>query len=126
MENKGGNYKTVKNRCEEENIDISHIKLGLNSNKGRKFFVEKTPINELLVKNSNFCRTHLKEMLIEENIIEYKCIECGNNGIWQGKNLSLQLEHKNGVSNDNRKHNLCFLCPNCHSQTKSYCGKKRK
>ena len=22
--------------------------------------------------------------------------------------------------------NLCFLCPNCHSQTDTYCGKKNK
>jgi hypothetical protein len=34
-----------------------------------------------------------------------------------------------GKHNDNRIENLCFLCPNCHSQTSTYCGKhlnKRK
>jgi hypothetical protein len=43
--------------------------------------------------------------------------------MWQGSKLVLQLEHKNGKSNDNRIENICFLCPNCHSQTLTYCGR---
>jgi hypothetical protein len=33
------------------------------------------------------------------------------------------LEHVNGINNDHSLENLCFLCPNCHSQTSTYCGK---
>ena len=40
--------------------------------------------------------------------------------------MVLQLEHINGVHNDNRIEKLCFLCPNCHSQTSTYAGKKLK
>ena len=123
LENKGGNNKTVKNRCVEENIDFSHFKLGINSNKGRKFNVSKIPIENILVENCSYNRSHLKDRLIEENILEYKCVKCGNTGIWNGVKLSLQLEHKNGISNDNRIENICFLCPNCHSQTGTYCGR---
>lgn len=32
----------------------------------------------------------------------------------------------NGISSDNRIENLRFLCPNCHSQTPTYAGKKNK
>lgn len=32
----------------------------------------------------------------------------------------------NGISNDHRLFNLRFLCPNCHSQTSTYCGKQLK
>lgn len=36
----------------------------------------------------------------------------------------MHLDHKNGVNTDNRLENLRFLCPNCHSLTDTYCGKK--
>ncbi len=36
------------------------------------------------------------------------------------------MEHKNGDTYDNRLENLCFLCPNCHSQTKTFSGKNAK
>ncbi len=53
-----------------------------------------------------------------------KCAECGITD-WNGKPLTLQLEHKNGNSENNKPENLCLLCPNCHSQTPTY-GAKNK
>ena len=126
LENKGRNNETLKRRCIEQNVDISHWKLGRGSNKGRKFNKEKIPLENILVENSTFSRTHLKKRLIKEKILEYKCRDCGNEGWWNNKPLSLQLEHSNGVSNDARISNLCFLCPSCHSQTDTYAGKARK
>jgi transposase-like protein len=52
------------------------------------------------------------------------CSGCGIGPEWNGKKLTLQLEHINGVYNDNRIENLTFLCPNCHSQTPTFSGKK--
>lgn len=63
---------------------------------------------------------------MDENLIPYKCMECGLENEWNNKKISLQLEHKNGINNDNRLENLGFLCPNCHSQTDSYAGKNKK
>ena len=48
---------------------------------------------------------------------------CGNNGTWNGKKLVLQLDHINGNNKDQRLMNLRFLCPNCHAQTDTFCGK---
>jgi len=68
----------------------------------------------------------MKNRIIFDKLIDYKCSSCGNEGEWRGERLSLQLEHINGISNDNRLKNLTFLCPNCHSQTKTYAGRKNK
>ena len=78
---------------------------------------------EILTVNSSYARHALKRRLTAELILDYKCGICGNTGIWNNVKLSLQLDHVNGIYNDNRIENLRFLCPNCHSQTDSYAGK---
>lgn len=47
----------------------------------------------------------------------YKCALCKNNGIWNGKELQLQMDYINGNDKDYRTENMRFLCPNCNSQT---------
>lgn len=124
----GGNFKTIHKYIEEYGIDTNHfneheekiIKLK------ERFERNKKPLSELLIENSNYNRGSLKKRLINENLLEYKCRKCDNIGEWMGEKLVLQLEHKNGVHNDNRLENLEFLCPNCHTQTKTYAGKKVK
>ena len=48
--------------------------------------------------------------------------------IWQGKPLTLILDHKNGNNRDNRLENLHWVCPNCNQQlpTTGYHGKNKK
>jgi hypothetical protein len=40
--------------------------------------------------------------------------------------IVLQLDHINGRRTDNRLENLRILCPNCHAQTETWCGKNRR
>jgi Zn finger protein HypA/HybF involved in hydrogenase expression len=125
LANKGGNYRTIKRRCENEGIDRSHWSTLLTT-KGRKFFVTRLPLAEIFREGSPYTRRQLKERILNENLLDYRCRDCPNTGMWNNKILKLHLEHINGVSNDNRLENLCFLCPNCHSQTETYAGKNCK
>lgn len=68
----------------------------------------------------------LKRRIIEDNLMPYVCNNCNSLPIWLGKPLMLQLEHKNGVRTDNRLENLCFLCPNCHTQTTTWGSRNKK
>jgi predicted RNA-binding Zn-ribbon protein involved in translation (DUF1610 family) len=126
LSNKGGNSNTLKQRIFSENIDMSHIKLGRGSNLGKRFHnIKRVSDEEAFSVNSNFNRHSLKKRIVKQNLLPYICKDCGQKDIWNGKVLTLQLEHKNGISNDNRLENLCFLCPNCHSQTPTFAGKSR-
>jgi hypothetical protein len=60
---------------------------------------------------------------IKEWLLIYKCYKCGIDS-WNDEPIELQLEHINGNHFDNRLENLTLLCPNCHSQTKTFCRKK--
>jgi len=63
----------------------------------------------ILIKNSERSRRDVKKYLKKFNLLEWRCSDCGNDGTWNNKKLNLQLEHKNGVCNDNSIENLCFL-----------------
>lgn len=122
----GGNFNTLKKYIKIHNIDTSHFDEHLNKIKYlKKFnFENKKPLDSLLVQNSNYNRGNLKRRLISEGYLDYVCRKCGNNGEWVGEPLILQLEHINGIHNDNRIENLELLCPNCHTQTQTYAGRK--
>ena len=84
----------------------------------------KIPLNEILDGMHPYYQTlKLKKRLIKEKILENKCAEC-NIVEWNGKQIVLQLDHINGDNSDHRASNLRLLCPNCHSQTDTWCGKR--
>lgn len=122
----GGTYSHISRKLKEYEVDTSHFlgrraNCGINHKGGKKL----TP-DEVLTKRTTGRRQHahvLRRALIEVGV-EYKCAGCGNPGTWNDKPLMLQVEHKNKDWLDDRKDNLEFLCPNCHSQTPGWCGSK--
>jgi len=124
--NASGYYKMIKKRCNEDKIDYSHIKLGLNSNKGRKFPQRKIPLEEILIKNSIYNRGSLKKRLLKEKLLENECAICGLLPEWNEQKLIMVLDHINGVRDDNRLENLRLLCPNCNSQQDTFAGRNNK
>lgn len=118
----GSGYKRFYAFCSKYNINYNdYFKYDIRNTANRN-----KSIDDILVENSSYLHTNsLKHKLFKLDLIENKCVMCGNIGDWCGKKLSLHLDHINGKSNDNRLENLRILCPNCHSQTDTYCGRNR-
>ena len=88
----------------------------------------KRELNDILSgKYPQYPTDKLKKRLILEGYLDKVCTECGITDSWNGKPIVLHLDHINGTNNDHRLKNLRLLCPNCHSQTDTWCGRgKRK
>lgn len=123
--NEGGNFKTLKTRIKSLNLDSSHLLSCHASTAMSRSLSREDFITKWLTKESSRNRTQVKNYLIRFKLAIYECAECKSNGTWNNKKLSLQLDHVNGVNNDNNLSNLRFLCPNCHSQTDNFAGKAK-
>jgi Zn finger protein HypA/HybF involved in hydrogenase expression len=105
--------------CAEQWKDCPASKAISGSNKGRKF----VSTSDMLVQGSLHATGAIKERVIQDELLTHTCSECSLESVWNGKPIVLELDHINGVSNDNRLENLRFLCPNCHSQTTTFRGR---
>lgn len=116
----GGNINTLHNYLKLYNIPfISKPHKNRDYSQGIRIATN----DQLFVEHCQIARSVVRKRIIKFNIIPYKCAKCGLLDKWQNSQITLQLEHKNGINNDNRLENLEFLCPNCHSQTFSWAGR---
>lgn len=126
-----GSRKAFYKYVEEHNLQQELLNLKERTSKKLALLVREPRVQrrltyeEMFCENSSASRHIIKKYLLRTRLIEYKCAGCGNDGEWNGKELSLQLDHINGINNDNRLENLRFLCPNCHSQTETFSGKHK-
>ena len=112
-----GSADIVKKRIIKQQLDISH-------------FARKTPIKrtdeEIFIQNSPVDQRVLRNRYKEKGYTEYKCSICGQEPFWNGKELSLTLDHINGDNHDDRLENLRWVCPNCDRQLDTYGSKNIK
>lgn len=120
----GGNYKIYHSRKKKWGVDDSHF-TGQGHLRGKEHdWSKRIPLEEILVADSDYMSIHrLKQRILKSNLIKEECAICRITE-WNNQKLSLHLDHKNGINNDHRLENLRLLCPNCHSQTETYCRRK--
>lgn len=122
----GRNHSRISLRIKELGLDTSRL-LGRSANRGRVFLSARRKASEVLTlwkKEREFKADRVRRAMVEIGI-EYKCLGCGTPPLWMGKELVLQIDHINGSTLDSRPENVRFLCPNCHSQTKTWGIKNR-
>lgn len=81
----------------------------------------RTPSEELFQKGKKRSTTQVKNRLFAEGLKENRCEECDQEPMWNGKPLVMHLDHVDGDNTNNQIFNLRILCPNCHTQTSTYC-----
>ena len=107
--NSGDLKKQIQKRIEVFNIDVSHFK------RVAKTAVQRNEEN-IFIENSTADQSVVRRWYKKNNYTPYKCSICEMEPFWNGKKLTLILDHINGKNTDDRIENLRWVCPNCNMQ----------
>lgn len=104
---------------------LSLWKANKNGRPCRKCVESKLYAKDILNDKRKRAGVTLRRCLLDSGR-ELKCEGCGLSDKWQGKQITLEVDHIDGDNTHNNITNLRFLCPNCHSQTETFGFRNRK
>lgn len=82
-----------------------------------------------IIEQNGFGNGHYHNVQIRNYFIRKygnKCMICGQSGDnWNGKPMTLIVDHIDGKSNNNKLDNLRIVCPNCDCQLPTYKAKNK-
>lgn len=102
--------------CAEHGISLEHF-TGV-----AKGSIKRTEEN-VFIENSTASQKVLRDWYKKGKYTPYVCSICGQEPFWNGKELTLTLDHINGINNDDRLENLRWVCPNCDRQLDTFGSK---
>jgi hypothetical protein len=123
------NFTRYKRSVERLELDTSHWGYGRGMQRYREKRGSPRPLAYYLVEGSNIASSSLRKRLIREEVLPAQCAfeDCPTREMttWRGGQISLELDHINGISDDNRIGNLRILCRMCHALTPTHSRKKK-
>lgn len=102
----GSVSQLIKNRIEQLQLDTSHFTAR----------PVKRNADNVFVENSTADQATLRRWYKSGAYSKYECAICHQPPLWNGKSLTLILDHINGKNHDDRLENLRWVCPNCNQQ----------
>lgn len=105
----GSNATRIRKRIDDLQLSTDHFLIG------NQRPVKRTEENVFILDSTASQKT-LRDWYKKGNYTDYKCSICGQEPIWQEKELTLILDHINGHNHDDRLENLRWVCPNCNQQ----------
>lgn len=103
----GNLLKVLKDKIERLNLSTDHFTHAKSI---------KRCAENIFIENSTADQSTLRKYYKRGNYSEYICSICEMKPIWNNKDLTLILDHINGINNDDRIENLRWVCPNCNQQ----------
>ena len=103
----GSNYARIRKRIDDLELSTDHFAIG------NKRPIKRS-VENIFIENSTADQKTLRKWYYEGGYTDYKCSICGQEPFWQGKDLTLILDHINGHNKDDRLENLRWVCPNCN------------
>ncbi|MCL8025594.1 HNH endonuclease signature motif containing protein [Nocardioides bruguierae] len=121
LKQSGGGHAHISRRIKRFGIDTSHFVRFTNGAHRTRLSADQVLVRRS--SDSPRAKPYLLRRALAEINRPLRCEICDLGSEWQGQPLLLEIDHIDGDFHNNERDNLRYLCPNCHAQTPTWCGR---